>query len=316
MKLLRPLYLTILILLFFYPKEAAAEDKTYLVQKFLDYEIHFSYDYKRFPYNFSDEITFFIIYKNGKPIFKHIPENDAFGFKVMGSDQHESHLKIGNDITGDGKPNVVIKEYTGTCAYCPVYYHVFDISDNFRKIALLSHDFNDVVCDDFNFENGSAFKNIDNRPGLEFITMDWTFQFWGDQRIFPPCVILGYQNGKYELRKDLMCNERRGLSLEDKISLFKGYTDEINDSNPGESAIENVGYLNDLRQEMIEFIFNCRSEDAFALLECIFVDHPDKKKAFLDDFYKNFSKSPYSKEFNLPEKEEYKEFVKPGCKGQ
>jgi hypothetical protein len=45
---------------------------------------------------------------------------------------------MGRDITGDGKPNLVVEQWTGG-VHCCTFFYVFEIADQLRYIATLDN---------------------------------------------------------------------------------------------------------------------------------------------------------------------------------
>ncbi len=140
--------------------------------------------------NYDTGEGYFEIFKNGKSIYR----EDGFAFKI-GLIHDNKTIAMGMDITGDGIPDLVVSEWTGG-AHCCFKFHIFEIGRTFKKIAVL----------DGGDELGSHFEDINNDKKLEFITRDWTFQYWKTDFAASPAprVILRYSKGKYSIAEDLM----------------------------------------------------------------------------------------------------------------
>ncbi len=109
------------------------------------------------------------------------------------ADADASVTLLDRDITGDGRPNLVIFEWTGG-AHCCFYFQVFDIGESFRKLATIDAG------------HGGCFEDLDGDADLEFVTADWSYAyFWTDFASSPaPTVVLRYRDGSYRLAGDAM----------------------------------------------------------------------------------------------------------------
>ena len=125
-----------------------------------------------------------VVSKSGQEVFRKV------GHRWYISDKHP---KIGTDITGTGRPNVVIREYSGG-AHCCTTNYIFELAEPFKVIEIHSRDF------------PIRFKELDGRPGLEIILLDTIFLFWktGLPDSPTPRVILRYGQGGYRIATDLI----------------------------------------------------------------------------------------------------------------
>ncbi len=137
----------------------------------------------------------FEVRRGGRRIYARISEGGKFLIgELFESDTPKERIAIGKDITGRGVPNLVVVEWTGG-AHCCFSAHVFELGEDFRKIASL--------------EAGHGkldFQDLDGDGSLEAITHDWSFAYW--PRSFAespaPRVILRFRDGLYQLAPDLM----------------------------------------------------------------------------------------------------------------
>lgn len=125
-----------------------------------------------------------VVSKSGQEVFRKV------GHRWYISDKHP---KIGTDITGTGRPNAVITEYSGG-AHCCNGNHIFELGEPFKVVEIHSRDF------------PIRFKELDGRLGLEIILLDTIFLFWktGLPDSPTPKVILRYGQGGYRIATDLM----------------------------------------------------------------------------------------------------------------
>jgi hypothetical protein len=159
-------------------------------QTFQDYTVRVYGETKRFPVGEGS----FEILRGGRRIYA-----DKGGYFSVGTacegEKDTDLTAMGKDITGTGRPTLVLEEVTGG-AHCCLVLHIFEIGKEFRKIATLD------VKDAMN----SCFKDLDGDANLELMTRDVTFAYWrtsfGDSPM--PDVILRFHNGAYRVATDLM----------------------------------------------------------------------------------------------------------------
>jgi hypothetical protein len=93
----------------------------------------------------------------------------------------------GQDITGDGKPNLVVYEWTGGAHCCYIAY-VFELGDRVKLLA------------EVDGKHGMpSFADLDGDSILEIIIEDWSFEYWPYSFAGSPApkVILSWSDGKY-----------------------------------------------------------------------------------------------------------------------
>ena len=103
--------------------------------------------------------------------------------------------KNGDDLNGDGIPDVVVQEYTGG-AHCCTTWHIFTLSNPLRQIAEFEAQHSDLF----------PFADVNNDGKLELVKFDWTFAYWKASFADSPALRLYYtwRNGAYEFAPDLM----------------------------------------------------------------------------------------------------------------
>ena len=173
-------------------------------QTFQDYVVSiYGQDYSVF---LSAEFQeYFKILQKGHPVY--ISEwamfivNFSFGHKGE-FDQSDNYTEqivvpIGTDVTGNGKPNLVVFSHTGGNRCC-VEYIIFEIGREFRKVA---------VINDQRFP--VDFMDIDGDSKFELHIRDYSFTiFEGIIDRFSgydlPVIIFRYKDGAYRIATDLM----------------------------------------------------------------------------------------------------------------
>ncbi len=134
------------------------------------------------------------IYKGDEQVFK--MNEWRFYFGHLHADQHPNDLiKIGTDITGNEKPNLVVSSWSGG-AHCCHSYYIFELANTFRHLDTI-----DVL------DNGSAhFEDRDGDANLEFVMADYTFAYWNECFAESPAprVVLRFKDDGYHIAEDLM----------------------------------------------------------------------------------------------------------------
>lgn len=103
-------------------------------------------------------------------------------------------IPIGEDVTGDGIPNLLVATHSGG-AHCCYTYYVFQIGNEFRFVDKLGfHD------------SETSFYDVDGRPGREAVGADFNFAYWnaGFSETPTPTVVQRFVAGKYRVARDVM----------------------------------------------------------------------------------------------------------------
>ena len=102
---------------------------------------------------------------------------------------------IGKNLTGDGKPNLVVRTYDGG-AHCCTDVHVFELGEKFRHVARF----------DAKDAEGVGFEDLDKNGILNVSMADWHYiDVIASMIASPaPAIIFRYRDGRYQLAPDLM----------------------------------------------------------------------------------------------------------------
>ncbi len=193
--------------------------------------------------------------------------------------------ELGRDITGDGKPNLVVFHWSGG-AHCCYDVYIFSIGDKFRFV------------DKIEGEHGFVgFKDLDGDGALEFTGYDWAFAYWNESFAASPFprFILKYQNGRYRLAYDLMAKPVEQIQEE-----FKERRPEaifFQDPCLKERMIWRKGDVcvnSDLWAYMLELIYGGHPQKAWDFLNQAWEYGREAKEAFLADFKSQLAISDYS----------------------
>jgi len=183
---------------------------------------------------------------------------------------------ISSDITGNGKPNLVMSEWTGH-AHCCTFYHIFEIGNKFRHIQTI----------DLKHSEWAAFENFDSDPDLELSMSDWTFAYWRTCFANSPSfeVILKYTGNKYEMACELM--RKPGLPHNELIQLATA----IRCSPAWKQEQPPV----ELWERMLKLIYTGNMNQAWLLVKLSWPHGIAGKDKFVKDFALNLAKSPFWK---------------------
>jgi hypothetical protein len=101
----------------------------------------------------------------------------------------------GKNLTGDGKPNLVIRTYSGG-AHCCTDVHVLELGEQFRHVARF----------DARNSEGVVFEDLDKNGILTVSMADWHYLDVIAPMIASPAprITFRYLDGRYQLAPDLM----------------------------------------------------------------------------------------------------------------
>ena len=244
------------------------------------------------------------IMRNGKVVFSE--EGISYRLGLIYKDMPEDKLvKIGNDITGDGQPNLVVSHWSGG-AHCCFSYYVFNIGKDFKLLDVIDGGDNDL----------SKFIDVDNDGKLEFVGNDWTFAYWNECFAGSPApsIVLKYKDGKYRLASDLMKKPLPSKEEENKVMqeiqnrLKQLREDTAEERKKPYAGMDlrvgaDTGYFGWIKNgvivpapvwgHMLDLIYTGHPKEAWIFLDKIMPGNSLEKKQFIADFRKQLSESPY-----------------------
>lgn len=132
------------------------------------------------------------ISKAGVPVFA-LQETGIFPGSYGFGDNEK--FPIGKNLTGDGKPNLVLRTYSGG-ANCCTDVHVFELGEQFRHVARF----------DARNAEGVSFEDLDKNGILTVSMADWHYIDVIAPMIASPAprITFRYRDGCYQLAPDLM----------------------------------------------------------------------------------------------------------------
>jgi hypothetical protein len=230
--------------------------------------------------------AYFEVLKDGKRIYmqKASATGDKFFIGTMYKEDPDAALvKMGNDITGDGNPDLVVSEWSGY-ANCCLTLHIFELSPTFRELGSIDAQFGDT---------GPHFipDKSSKTKALAIEIHDWTFANWNtDFADSPaPTVFLRYSDEGYRVAPDLMRAEvlaPPGLGAR---------ADEVRNYAP--SADGGIWPRTEVSPQlwttMLDLIYSGHADDAWKFLNSAWPAKVQGKDAFAGDFRAQLAKSPY-----------------------
>jgi len=202
---------------------------------------------------------------------------------VYTKDGHKfSVTEIGNDITGDGKPNIVIEHWSGGNSMAFTNY-ILSLGEQLSPIYIFS---------------GGDLKDLNGDGKKEILEWDESFVYWHACHACSPQLTLIYEfsDGNYHLSPDLMYKD---LPNEDELEKMR---EKIhNEGKKFEQEFikyHNVSNLDfcwsngdafippETRAYMLNFIYSGHPNEAFNFLDSVWPKNKLGKNVFIRDFLK------------------------------
>ncbi len=225
-----------------------------------------------------------VILKANKQVYSRSGNKFDFG-DIFDSENTNNLPRIGQSITTDHQPNLVISEWSGG-AHCCFTYHIFQIGNQFKFLGSVE-----------GVNSGVDFKDVNRNGDLRLVVYDWTFEYWHAGFADSPSakVILRYQKGKYKPDLELMrkpAPTQQTLKAKAK-EIEKAFSEVVSDPGHAFSA------PSVLWGEMLDLIYSGNMKSAWELLDLSWpTDKPGKSK-FKKAFLKQLSTSPYYRYISL-----------------
>ena len=225
-----------------------------------------------------------VILKSNKQVYSRSGFKFDFG-DIFDSENTNNIPHIGQSITTDNQPNLVVSEWSGG-AHCCFTYHIFQIGNQFKYLGSVE-----------GVNSGVDFKDVNRNGDLRLVVYDWTFEYWHAGFSDSPSaqVILRYQKGKYKPDLELMrkpAPTQQTLKAKAK-EIEKAFGEVVSDHDQAFSA------PSVLWGEMLDIIYSGNMKSAWELLDLSWpTDKPGKSK-FRKAFFKQLSTSPYYRYISL-----------------
>ncbi|MFH1748847.1 MAG: hypothetical protein ABIG44_17575 [Planctomycetota bacterium] len=184
---------------------------------------------------------------------------------------------VGQDITGDGIPDLVLEVWNGGSHCCWAYYVLSLGPEDGPQISapiLAGHDV-------------ATWRDMDADGRLECIVRDWTFAWWSESAIAPaPEVILCCRGGQYVAAAHLM-----SWPAPSEVELIQ-FARRVREDPPitgwGPGTVPEEYWA-----EMLELIYTGHEELAWWFAEEAWPKTCPGKEEFLASFRRQLNESPY-----------------------
>ncbi len=192
-------------------------------------------------------------------------------------------VPMGEDITGDGTPDLLLIEYTGG-AHCCYLAHVIALEDPPRPVAVIDA-----------LHTYPSFRDLRGVGVRNVVLHDWTFAYWRAPYADSPAprVILTPRGEAYHVDLELM--EAPAPSLESLEALAKSVR-----SDPRWQSYDPEATWNFARQPpsrlwgtMLELVYTGHPSLAMKFFEAAWPKAVPGKRAFLADFRSTLASSPH-----------------------
>ena len=190
----------------------------------------------------------------------------------------DERIALGQDITGDGNPNMVIREWGGG-AHGPHFFHIYELEPRFRFIQCIQ------------IGNGS-FDNLDADPAIELKVYDGVFSYLRSSYAGSPYipVYLKYRDGAYRLALDIMRKAplppTKLSEIADLIRVLPEWKDPVDHTGPPPMS---------LWHEVIDLVYSGNLTQARILFHLSWPYYIEGRNEAWADFLERLSSSDYWK---------------------
>jgi hypothetical protein len=185
-------------------------------------------------------------------------------------------IPIGTDLTGYGKPDVILNEWSGG-AHCCYQFHVLELGNTVRQITTIDAEDSDYA----------HFEDLDHKGIYEFLGWDFTFSYWHTSFEGSPApkIILRFNGKNYALAPSRMAKP-----LPSRDTLVQTQT-----------QIRSAEWENNfppplLWETMLNLIYTGHSVTARQILDDVWLPGHISKNEFIAEFCDRLSASPYARQ--------------------
>jgi len=218
------------------------------------------------------------ILKDGKRVYTLGGWSFAIGYAVD-EDQPTDSVKIkpGDDITGEGRPDLLVSEWSGR-AHCCLTFHIFQLGADIKEIQRIP----------LRDADESSFVRREGRTSLVLVSNDYSdFAYFPFDFAGSPAgrVFLSYQGNRFKLDAGLMkANAPTAAETTECARLFKKSRDWRNQDEP--QPLRLWYYATDL-------IYTGNADAAWKFLDAAWGGSAADKAQYLGDYRARLKKSVY-----------------------
>lgn len=194
---------------------------------------------------------------------------------TLGTGEEGRRFGIGNDVNGDGTPDLIVSEWSGG-AHCCTRDYVISLADDPRVLDTIYAEHSD----------GRTWEDLDGDGRPEVILNDWVFAYWATSFAGSPApeVILTWRGGRFRPAEHLMVeppptNEELGAMAAD----LRKWT--------GKAGREGVG---EVMRAALGLLYSGNREQAWRLFELAWDPAFERdREQFVADFRNQLEKSRF-----------------------
>ncbi len=217
----------------------------------------------------------FEIRRDKKALYTETGVQFQIGGSPESSDDPNALVRMGADVTGEGKPNLVVGHWSGAAGCC-YKLEIFEVGSVFRKITEV----------DLQHSAEPEFADVDGDGRLELVTEDWTFAEWHAPLAESPApqVILRFRDGAFHLAADVM---KKPLP---RYSELDAKAQQVLSSRGWENPQDPPAQLS---SAMLDLIYSGNAAEAWRFCDAAWPAQRAGKEEFLKEFRAQLAKSPY-----------------------
>jgi hypothetical protein len=232
--------------------------------------------------------SFFDLTQAGRTLFTSRPLCDAVlrVGALYPDDPDERIVQPGADLTGNGRPDLVVSGFSGG-ANCCLSFYIFQIGHEFRTLGVIRE-----LDDDHATPH---FVRLEPNKGVQIVLHDWTFAGWhANWGASPgPLVILEYRHGRFRPAPALMNQPAPARDrLESKANRIRldAMTENFSDPAPEWPTAKIPPTM---WATMLNLIYTGHAELAWKFADLAWPPRVQRKALFLDEFRERLRQSPY-----------------------
>ncbi len=192
--------------------------------------------------------------------------------EAPGSRNSAFPIEPGTDVTGDGRPDLVLLSFSGG-AHCCFALEIYSLAPDFKLIATVDGE-----------NSPPLLQKREGEAAYVIELVDWTFAYWHAPFVESPSplVYLRWSGDDYQPAPDLMRGQPLSENdLERKVATLAKDMAEAGKPIPG------------LWREMLQMIYTGQAAQAFQLLDGAWPEDQIGRAAYLTQFGAQLGLSPF-----------------------
>ena len=217
------------------------------------------------------------LFKAGKQVWSRSGHRFAFDSRV---NEQAATKPVGqgtDDITGDGTPDLVVREFTGQPGQ--FRFVVVSLGAEVKEVATIEA------------RHLGQFEDLNRDGTFEFVGADATFDGWKSPAASSPAprIVLKFADGKYVLAPELMARPEPSPEQIEQLIIGVIRSNEWRGGNPPPA----------LWGTALDLMFSGHPELGWQFLELAWPENQEGYERFLGEFRQQLLKSPYAAALGL-----------------